>query len=135
VNQDLDKWQEARKVTDAKFPSFLAFLGYAFYFPGFLVGPFLEYAEYDALISEKLFSSISPPENVKEELEEARRRRAVPPGRKRVAYFKMLSGLVYLGLYVVVCPKFNYSETVEPWFLTKTIWERYELCYFTLWRG
>jgi len=122
--KDLDKWQEARKVTDAKFPSFLAFLGYSFYFPGFLVGPFLEYAEYDALISEKLFSSIPPPENLEEKL----KKRAVPPGRKRVAYFKMLSGLFYLGLYVVLLPKFNFNETVAPWFLTKNIWER--IAYF-----
>lgn len=112
-------------MTDANFPSFLAFLGYAFYFPGFLVGPFLEYAEYDALVSEKLFSSIEAPEHLKEQLAESRSKRAVPPGRKRVAYVKMMIGLGFLGLYVFFFPKFNFMETIETWFLRKGLLERW----------
>lgn len=130
--QDLDKWQNERRVTDARFPSFLAFLGYAFYFPGFLVGPFLEYAEYDALVSEKLFSRIEPPEHLREQLAESRKKRAVPPGRKRVAYNKMFFGLGYLGLYVFLFPKFNYGETVEPWFLRKSLLQRFEIRLFSV---
>ena len=33
---------------------------YILYFPGFLVSPFLEYAEYDALVTEKLFNGVTP---------------------------------------------------------------------------
>ena len=85
------------------------------------MGPFLEYAEYDALISEKLFESVPPPEHLKEDM---KRKRALPPGRKRVAYVKMIMGLGFLGLYVFLFPRFNFLETVEPWFLDKTLFER-----------
>lgn len=50
---ELDKWQSEKRVT--QYPSLLAFLGYAFYFPGFLVGPYIDYASYASLIDESVF--------------------------------------------------------------------------------
>jgi lysophospholipid acyltransferase len=117
-------------VTDQKFPSLLAFLGYSFYFPGFLVGPFLEYAEYDALVSEKLFKSATPPKHLHDPSFVPQR--LLPSGRKRVGYFKLVSGLVYLGLFVTLNGKFSFAQTLQPWFGRITLAERYfSMCLST----
>ena len=112
-------------MTDQKFPSLLAFLGYAFYFPGFLVGPALEYAEYDALVTEKLFKSATPPRHLHDPSFVSKR--LLPSGRKRVGYFKLVTGLVYLGLYVTLSSKFSFAEMLKPWFGRITLAERYAL--------
>lgn len=117
-------------MTDQKFPSILAFLGYAFYFPGFLVGPFLEYAEYDALVTEKLFKSATPPRHLHDP--DFVPKRLLPSGRKRVGYFKLVTGLVYLGLFVTLYGKFSFAETLKPWFGRITLAERYALRFYTL---
>ncbi|KAF9649614.1 MBOAT-domain-containing protein [Thelephora ganbajun] len=139
--EELDKWQLERRVTDQKFPSLLAFLGYTFYFPGFLVGPFLEYAEYDALVTEKLFKSATPPRHLHDPSFVPKR--LLPSGRKRVGYFKLVTGLVYLGLFVTLYGKFSFAETLKPWFGRITLVERlfffqiagfFERCkYYAIW--
>ena len=117
-------------MIDQKFPSLLAFLGYSFYFPGFIVGPFLEYAEYDALVTEKLFKSATPPRHLQDPSFVPKR--LLPSGRKRVGYFKLVTGLVYLGLFVTLYGKFSFAETLKPWFGRITLAERYILKLFTL---
>ena len=52
-------------------------------------------------------------------------RRAIPDGRKRVAYRKMLTGLAFLGLFVVLNPSYNFATTLTPWFAEKTFLYRY----------
>ena len=47
--------------------------------------------------------------------------RLVTRGRKRVAYRKMVMGLVYLGLFVVFNGQYNYSVAVEDWFPNKSL--------------
>ena len=121
--QELDKWQLERRVTDQKFPSLVAFLGYSFYFPGLLVGPFLEYAEYDALVTEKLFKSATPPSHLQDPSFVPKR--LLPSGRKRVGYFKLATGLLYLGLFVTLNGKFSFAQTLKPWFGRITLAERY----------
>lgn len=46
--------------------------------------------------------------------------RLVPRGRKRVAYRKMVMGLIYLGLYVVLGGQYNYSIAIQDWFAQKS---------------
>lgn len=121
--QELDKWQLERRVTDQKFPSLVAFLGYSFYFPGLLVGPFLEYAEYDALVTEKLFKSATPPSHLQDPSFVPKR--LLPSGRKRVGYSKLATGLLYLGLFVTLNGKFSFAQTLKPWFGRITLAERY----------
>lgn len=48
----------------------------------------------------------------------------IPTGRKRVAYRKMLEGLVWLGLFVTFSGQFNFGVALQPWFLTKALWYR-----------
>ncbi|KAI0047280.1 MBOAT-domain-containing protein [Auriscalpium vulgare] len=132
--EDLDKWQIRMRVV--KYPSILEFLGYAFYFPGVLVGPYLEYAAYMSLIDETLFQISEPPSGVE-------RRRAIPDGRKRVAYRKLAFGLFYLGLFAGLGPSFNYGVTLSDWFQAKSLTYRIlylQICgplerakYYALW--
>lgn len=85
-----------------------------FYFPGVLVGPYLDYASYVSLIDESLFKSAKP------------MRRAIPDGRKRVAYRKMLMGLVFLGLFVVLGPSYSFAIALTPWFAKQSLLYRYD---------
>ncbi|KIY45977.1 MBOAT-domain-containing protein [Fistulina hepatica ATCC 64428] len=115
--EDLDKWQSARRITE--FPSLTAFLGYSLYFPGVLVGPYLDYSEYDALVTEKLFDGV-----------ETKGNRKIPSGRKRVAYMRMLLGLFYLGIFVLFGPSYNYHVGLTPWFLEQNLFKR--IAFFQL---
>ncbi|KAF9468769.1 endoplasmic reticulum protein [Collybia nuda] len=109
---DLDKWQTSKRIT--QYPSLLEFLGYSFYFPGILVGPYLDFPEYRDLVGEVMFED--PQAKAK-----AKAGRKLPVGRKRVAYFKMLMGLVYLGLFVVFGGKLNYATALTPYFASKPL--------------
>lgn len=113
--EELDKWQLAKRVS--KYPSLLEFLGYAFYFPGVLVGPYLDYAEYMELVHEIGFQD----PKIKEKAKPGRK---LPQGRKRVAYRKMVMGLLYLGTYVVIGGTYNLSTPLKPWFMEKNFIQR-----------
>lgn len=108
--EDLDKWQTKMRVT--KFPSLLEFLGFSLYFPGVLVGPFLEYATYSSLIDGTLFDATSGSEP---------RGRPIPNGRKRTAYRKMLLALGFLGIYMGVAPRISFQTAATDWFLEQTL--------------
>lgn len=81
------------------------------------------YTDYIDLIDGTLFKSI-------EAADEAKRAgvivpgKLVPKGRKRVAYQKLLIGLVYLGLYVNFWGQWNFSVTLQDWFVKKPLWYR-----------
>ncbi|TFK96340.1 MBOAT, membrane-bound O-acyltransferase family-domain-containing protein [Pterulicium gracile] len=105
--EDLDKWQLAKRIT--KMPSLLEFLGYSFYFPGMLVGPYVVYSDYQALIDETMFKVEGVEGKTKQGM-------AIPIGRKRVAYRRLIMGLLYLAVYVMFITKYNYSLSLAPWF-------------------
>jgi hypothetical protein len=80
----------------------------------------LVYAEYDALVHEKVMVNSPSPEHTKED---AKPKRGLPPGRKRAGYPKMFIGLLYLGLWVFF-PMFRYEALAESWVLSKALYER-----------
>ena len=80
-----------------------------------LVGPYLDYAEYTALVDESLFAAADG---------RTKPGRAIPLGRKRVAYRKMVLGLVFLGLFVVFGGSCNYAVALTPWFASKGLVNR-----------
>lgn len=90
-----------------------------FYFPGFLVGPYIDFASYTSLIDETLFSSVKEKEAAKTS------GRRVPKGRKRVAYRKMFIGLAFLGAYVTMIGTYSFESVLQPWFVEKTLVQRY----------
>lgn len=51
--------------------------------------------------------------------------RLVPKGRKRVAYRKLITGLVFLGLFVTQNGKFNFSVSLQDQFIKESLLYRY----------
>ena len=93
---------------------------FSFFFPGFLVGPYLDYASYIGLINETLFTTKKGKEK---EIPAGGRR--VPKGRKRVGYTKMAIGLGFLGMYVTLIGSFNFEVVLQEWFVKKSLFYRY----------
>ncbi|PFH50329.1 hypothetical protein AMATHDRAFT_61246 [Amanita thiersii Skay4041] len=114
--EDLDKWQLSKRIT--RYPSLLEFLGYAFYFPGVLVGPYLDYQEYNEVVHETIFKTAEVRNKAKSN------GRLIPTGRKRVAYRKMMMGLLFLGVFVLLGGSHNYFTILTPWFSSKPLLNR-----------
>ncbi|KAK7695571.1 hypothetical protein QCA50_000207 [Cerrena zonata] len=108
---ELDKWQKEKRIVQT--PSILEFLGYVFYFPGMLVGPYLEFADYMNLIEGTVFKSLLKAD---EQKGKAPARRLIPKGRKRVAYRRGLLGLVCLGIFVVFGGTHTFAAAVTEKF-------------------
>ncbi|QRV87504.1 endoplasmic reticulum membrane protein [Ceratobasidium sp. AG-Ba] len=117
----LDPSQLATRVTE--YPGLLEFLGYAFYFPGFLIGPAFEFNSYRALIDESIFTATAPPQINGPKTDNASNTK-VPSGRNRAAYTKLLQGLVFLLLFSLFGPKFTHAQTLEPQWAAKPFWYR-----------
>ncbi|PIL36874.1 hypothetical protein GSI_00564 [Ganoderma sinense ZZ0214-1] len=127
-SEDLDKWQTEQRVVE--FPSLIEFLGYAFYFPGFLVGPYLTYNEYQALVTGSLYKAAEQREESAINETNHLSQRLVPHGRKRVAYRKMFKGLVFLVLFILFYPEYNFTITVEDEFESRRLFSRIVLLQF-----
>ena len=104
---DLDPWQRRKRIS--AFPGLLPFLGYVFYFPGLLVGPYLDYAEYTDLVHQSLFKH----PNVVSKLPS---HASLPPGRKSAAYLRMLKGLFYLAVFVLFGSNWSWNAIFIPEF-------------------
>ncbi|KZT60216.1 MBOAT-domain-containing protein [Calocera cornea HHB12733] len=98
----LDKQQSDHKVVE--FPSLLEYLGFCFYFPGFLVGPACDFTTYRSLVSGTLYT----PRDGKPVLAAT-----LIEGRKRSAYWHMSTGLVSIGLSLTLGPMFNYPQVMQ----------------------
>ncbi|CAE6405140.1 unnamed protein product [Rhizoctonia solani] len=120
--EDLDPSQLATRIQE--YPSLLEFLGYVFYFPGLLVGPAFEFVSYRSLIDETIFTpSTSNGSQVSEKNDSvSKAQRRVPAGRKRVAYLKFAQGLVFLLLFTLFNPQFNYAMSVDPKWAARPFW-------------
>lgn len=90
---------------------------YRLYFPGVLVGPYLEFATYSSLITGSLFDVTSGGSSEP--------RRPIPIGRKRTAYRKMLFALGYLGIYMGLSPQISFQTSVTDWFLEQSLPSRF----------
>lgn len=90
---------------------------FRFYFPGLLVGPYLDFAEYMEVINETMFQHA----HVKATFKAGR---TVPPGRKRAAYTKMILGLLLLGIFVFFGPTYNFNAILKPEFAKQSLLHR-----------
>ncbi|TCD66824.1 lysophospholipid acyltransferase [Steccherinum ochraceum] len=117
---ELDKWQKEKRI--AQTPSLLSFLGYVCYFPGILVGPYLEFADYMSLVEGTVFKSVKA--------EDMKNSGLVPKGRKRVAYRKLITGLAFLGTFVVFGGSYNYGNATKDWFTEYNILYRIAIFQF-----
>jgi lysophospholipid acyltransferase len=85
-----------------------------------LVGPALEFKDYMDTVHETLFRG----------QEEKGNSRRIPHGRKRVAYRKLLTGLAFLGLYVVLGGSYNFAATLTSDFEKMNWFHRYGFLSF-----
>lgn len=97
---------------------------HSFYFPGLLVGPYLTYNEYQALVTGSLYKAAEQKEEDAVNQTNHLSKRLVPHGRKRVAFRKMFVGLIFLALFVLFYPEFNYSMVVEDEFEARRLISR-----------
>lgn len=85
----------------------------SFFFPSMLIGPSLDYATYNSLITHTIYST--PPPGTGVEQAKATKRR-IPYGRKRVAYLHLALGLSFLGFYAVYGGRGSYTRILgEDW--------------------
>lgn len=109
-------------------PSILAFLGYAsvslsgsdglltltsLYFPGILVGPSLEFASYMSVVNASGYKSEGKTSGSR-----------LPPGRKRVAYWRALQGIAFLGLFVLYGGQYDFTYMLENSWFTRPWWDK-----------
>ncbi|KAI0035646.1 MBOAT-domain-containing protein [Vararia minispora EC-137] len=130
LDSELDTWQTKMRVK--QYPALLEFLGYAFYFPGFLVGPFLEFNAYTSLVDGSLFK-VTAKSGTSTAAPLSRKGRAIPDGRKRVAYRKGAIALVYLVTFILMVGSYHPSAMLTTSFLKKPLWSRVlflQLCQF-----
>ena len=96
-----------------------------FYFPGILVGPYIDFPEYMELINETPFRNVQVKARVKPG-------RHLPPGRVRAAYTKLFFGLVYLVAFVLYNGKYNYRVALKPEFMKHSLLMRFAIYLFFL---
>lgn len=94
-----DEQQRSMRITDAEFPSLLEFLGYAFYFPGVLVGPSTRYTDYRDWASGKIYKTKDG---------------NPPSGRFLTGSIELLKGLAFMAVWATYSPRFFYEAFITP---------------------
>jgi lysophospholipid acyltransferase len=82
----------------------------SFFFPSMLIGPSLDYVTYDSLVLKTIYN-ITPPG---QDDSQAKLKRRIPHGRKRVAYLHLVIGLGFLGIYAVYGGRAAYQRVLTP---------------------
>ncbi|BGP13333.1 hypothetical protein JCM10213_001480 [Rhodosporidiobolus nylandii] len=115
---ELDATQKASKIEGV--PGLLPFLGYAFFFPSILAGPAYTFNSYISFTSHALFSKEQPGSASKPDPT------AIPPGRRRKAAKRLITGIVFLGLYSVYGGQYGMEKLVDAkWLVGKSFWARF----------
>lgn len=101
-----DDSQKKSRIT--KMPSLLEFLGYAFYFPGVLIGPSTRFCDYRAWSTGELFASPKGKEKAIATSGPA----SYPRGRIFASLCELTAGLVFMGIYSVFAPAYSYEKLI-----------------------
>lgn len=138
-DEELDATQRSSKIEGV--PGLLPFLGYAcvspvpsslppilrsyfrtnsFFFPSILAGPSFTYRSYISFTSHALFSkenptsTTAPPDPT-----------VIPPGRRRKAAKRFITGLVFLGIYSVYGGSLGMDKLLgKSWLAENGFWKR-----------
>jgi hypothetical protein len=86
-----------------------------------LIGPSLDYVTYDSLVLKTIYN-ITPPG---QDDSQAKLKRRVPHGRKRVAYLHLVIGLAFLGIYAVYGGRAAYQRVLTPTWYTWSLLSRF----------
>ena len=89
----------------------------SFYFPGLIVGPYVDYAGYIEVVTGSLYEKpsvkgIIPPGQ------------QFPAGRREAALYKLALGLAFLATFVLLSNDYKYEAVLEDSFLAKPLWKR-----------
>ncbi|GAC96833.1 endoplasmic reticulum protein [Pseudozyma hubeiensis SY62] len=103
TEEQCDESQRKSRIT--KMPGLLEFLGYAFYFPGVLIGPSTRFVDYRAWSTGKLFAS---PKGKQPATAPVR----LPRGRLSASLFQLSSGLAFMAIYTVFAPAYSYEKLI-----------------------
>ncbi|KAL8279887.1 hypothetical protein RQP46_007737 [Phenoliferia psychrophenolica] len=106
----LDPTQRASKIQDV--PGLIPFLGYCFYYPSILAGPAFTFASYKSFTSRALFAKELANTTQGQTVETS----IIPPGRRRKAAKRCLTGIVYLAIYSMYSTKLSYFKLLDPAF-------------------
>ncbi len=85
-------------------PSVLEFLGYAFYFPGVLIGPSTRFSDYRAWSTGELFASPKGKEKAATT--------QYPRGRIFASMRELFAGLGFMAIYSVLAPPYSYEKLI-----------------------
>lgn len=118
---DLDATQRGSRIEAV--PGLIPFLGYwyvdgshplllpnvesSFFFPSILAGPSFTYASYDNFTSRALF---------RKEVTDKSSAVVIPPGRRRKASKRLLTGVCFLAIYSLYGAKADYKNMLAPGF-------------------
>ncbi|CBQ70814.1 conserved hypothetical protein [Sporisorium reilianum SRZ2] len=101
--EQCDDSQRQSRIT--KMPSVLEFLGYAFYFPGVLIGPSTRFCDYQAWSTGELYASPKGKEK-------AATAASLPRGRLFASAVSLLAGLAFMAIYSVFAPAYSYEKLI-----------------------
>ncbi|KAI8920321.1 MBOAT, membrane-bound O-acyltransferase family-domain-containing protein [Powellomyces hirtus] len=102
---DEDLSEDQRKLAIRKMPGLVEYLGYIFFFGGFLVGPAFEFVDY------KRFTENQPPFN-------ERPSSLIPTVRN------MTAAVISLGLFFKFGDSWSYMKALTPEFAKQPMWQR-----------
>ncbi|KAJ1033143.1 hypothetical protein NDA13_001141 [Ustilago tritici] len=106
TQEQCDDAQKKSRITEM--PSVLEFLGYAFYFPGVLIGPSTRFVDYRAWSTGQLFAS---PKG-KEKAIATSGPDCYPRGRIFASLRQLTAGLVFMAIYSVFAPAYSYKKLI-----------------------
>ncbi|GAA6063886.1 hypothetical protein JCM10212_001368 [Sporobolomyces blumeae] len=115
--ESLDKTQQSSRIE--KVPGLLEFMGYCLFFPSILAGPSFTYRSYDSFTSKRLFlketASSTPGKHDGGKVTS----KEIPAGRKRKAAKRLVTALVFLGIYSTYGSAYGMDKLLEPTFVGK----------------
>ena len=103
TEQQCDDAQKKSRITSM--PSVLEFLGYAFYFPGVLIGPSTRFCDYRAWSTGELFAS---PKGKEKQTSTT----TYPRGRLWASGRELVAGLGFMAIYSVFAPAYSYEKLI-----------------------
>jgi lysophospholipid acyltransferase len=104
--EECDAQQKSQRIT--QMPGLIEFLGYAFFFPGVLIGPSTRFCDFRAWANGTLYTS--PKGKEKDNGKSAPQQ--PPPGRVRAASKELAIGLFFLAIFALYAPGWDFTALV-----------------------
>ncbi|GAA5952711.1 hypothetical protein JCM21900_000412 [Sporobolomyces salmonicolor] len=110
--EELDKTQQGSRIE--KIPGLVEFLGYCMFFPSILVGPSFTFRSYTSFTTHALFAKEQPSGSTE-----------IPSGRKRKAAKRLVTGIIFLGIFSVYGYQYGMERLLESKFVKeRNLWQR-----------